>query len=111
MGSFLSPLGSLQYSLLFIVLASFPREEVGSLEARISEAKDRYQKMVLSAKDGSKTMSALPLFQVNDKFVLSQDEAWYTLSIEVQVPIDTVLLQVAVLHVTSLRLTLGHIIL
>ena len=33
-------------------------------------------------------------FPVNDKFVLNQDEAWYTLLIETQVPIDTVLLQV-----------------
>ena len=33
-------------------------------------------------------------FPVNDKFVLNQDEAWYTLLIETQIPIDTVLLQV-----------------
>ena len=39
-------------------------------------------------------MSALPAFQVNDKFSLNQDEAWYTLSIELQSPIDMVVLQV-----------------
>ena len=33
-------------------------------------------------------------FPINDKFVLNQDEAWYTLLIETHVPIDTVLLQV-----------------
>ena len=49
---------------------------------------------MFSAKDSSKTMSALPQFLVNDKFVLNQDEAWYTLSIELQVPIDTIMLQV-----------------
>jgi Bardet-Biedl syndrome 7 protein len=38
-------------------------------------------------------VSALPAFQVNDKFSLNQDEAWYTLSIELQCPIDMVVLQ------------------
>ena len=54
----------------------------------------RYQHTVFSAKDSSKTMSALPQFPVNNKFVLNQDEAWYTLSIELQVPIDFIMLQV-----------------
>ena len=49
---------------------------------------------MFTAKDSSKTISALPQFPVNDKFVLNQDEAWYTLSIELQVPIDVILLQV-----------------
>ena len=65
-----------------------------SLEARVSQAKERYQSTVYSAKDSRETLSALPQFPVNDKFVLNQDEAWYTLSIELQVPIDTVMLQV-----------------
>ena len=65
-----------------------------SLEARVSQAKERYQNTVYSAKDSRETLSALPQFPVNDKFVLNQDEAWYTLSIELQVPIDTVMLQV-----------------
>ena len=43
---------------------------------------------------GSGAVSALPAFQVNDKFSLNQDEAWYTLSIELQSPIDMVVLQV-----------------
>ena len=62
----------------------------------MSLAKERYQHTVFSAKDGSKTVSALPMFPINDKFVLNQDEAWYTLSIELQVPIDTIMLQVGV---------------
>ena len=66
-----------------------------SLEARVSQAKERYQDTVYSAKDSRETLSALPQFPVNDKFVLNQDEAWYTLSIELQVPIDTVMLQVS----------------
>ena len=43
-------------------------------------------------------MSALPQFPVNNKFVLNQDEAWYTLSIELQVPIDFIMLQVLDFH-------------
>ena len=39
-------------------------------------------------------MSALPRFSVNDKFTLNRDDASYTLSIEVQLPIDNILLQV-----------------
>ena len=66
-----------------------------SLEARVSQAKERYQDTVYSAKDSREMLSALPQFPVNDKFVLNQDEAWYTLSIELQVPIDTVMLQVS----------------
>ena len=69
------------------------RDEISSLETKISEAKERYQHTVFSAKDSSKTMSALPSFPINDQFVLNQDEAWYTLSIELQVPIDTIMLQ------------------
>ena len=33
-------------------------------------------------------------FEINDRFTLNQDEAWYTLAIETQMPLDTVMLQV-----------------
>ena len=79
-----------------IILLCYRRKEISSLESKISEAKERYQHTVFSAKDSSKTMSALPQFPINDKFVLNQDEAWYTLSVELQVPIDTIMLQVHV---------------
>ena len=49
----------------------------------------------LSLQKGSDALSALPQFLINDKFVLNQDEAWYTLSIELQTPIDMVVLQVS----------------
>jgi len=39
-------------------------------------------------------LSAMPQFAINDKFALNRDDASYTLSIEVQIPIDNVLLQV-----------------
>ena len=75
--------------------SSLPRQEIETLETRVSQAKERYQQTIYSAKDGKDTLSALPQFPVNDKFVLNQDEAWYTLSIEIQLPIDTVVLQVS----------------
>ena len=59
------------------------RQEVGKLEGQLSSARDQYLSMVQSATDSSFT--AVPEFAVNDKFVLNQDEAWYTLSIETQV--------------------------
>ena len=40
------------------------------------------------------TLASVPLLQVNDKFQLNQDEACYTLSIETEVPLDLVMLQV-----------------
>ena len=39
-------------------------------------------------------ISAVPHFNINDKFLLNQEDASYTLSLEVQMAIDNVLLQV-----------------
>jgi Bardet-Biedl syndrome 7 protein len=69
------------------------RKEVESLEVKVGVAKEQYQETVAAAQTGSDAVSALPAFQVNDKFSLNQDEAWYTLSIELQCPIDMVVLQ------------------
>ena len=41
----------------------------------------------------TKAISAVPYFNINDRFSLNRDDASYTLSIEVQVAIDNVLLQ------------------
>lgn len=43
--------------------------------------------------DDGTGLSAVPVFAVNDRFVLSKEEAAYTLSIELIVPIDYILLQ------------------
>ncbi|XP_064405547.1 Bardet-Biedl syndrome 7 protein homolog [Halichondria panicea] len=69
------------------------KEEVSSLEGKVHEAKERYQETVFSARETTQTLSALPQFPINDKFTLNQDEAWYTLAIEIQAPIETVMLQ------------------
>ena len=56
-------------------------------------AKEQYHH-TLSSATSTDTLSALPQFALNDKFVLNQDECWYTLSIELQVCIECVVLQV-----------------
>ena len=71
------------------------RDEVKTLDGKLESAKQRYQNTLNHAQKDSHVMSALPLFEVNDKFLLNQDEAWYTLSIEIQVPIDNIMLQVS----------------
>ncbi len=84
------------------------RQEIASLESKVSTAKERYQETIYSAKESQGTLSALPAFDVNDKFVLNQDEAWYTLSIEIQVPLETVVLQVYPFILTYAS-TEGHV--
>ena len=59
--------------------------------------RDRYQQQAQS----KKAISAVPLFNVNDKFVLNKEDASYTLSLEVQMPIDNVLLQVCSIFMLS----------
>lgn len=39
-------------------------------------------------------LSAVPIFPINDRFVLSAADAAYLLSVELMVPIDYILLQV-----------------
>lgn len=59
-------------------------------------AKESFLRTVDEARESSaNTAAVLPTFEVNDRFLLNQDEAWYTLSIEIQVPLDVVLLQVS----------------
>lgn len=68
------------------------------MDTKLTQAKQRYQHSLSLAQKDSSQLSALPHFEVHDSFLLNQDEAWYTLSIEIQVPIDHVMLQVCSLH-------------
>ncbi len=73
------------------------RDELKTLETKLTQAKQRYQHTLSQAQaqgESSDAVSALPHFEVHDRFLLNQDEAWYTLSIEIQVPIDHIMLQV-----------------
>jgi len=60
------------------------------LSDRLQVERDRYQ---VTSQDES-AISAMPQFSINDKFILNQEDASYVLSLEVQSPIDYVLLQV-----------------
>ena len=71
------------------------REEVVNLETKLGKAKESFVQTLDQARDKSDgTLAAVPMFQVNDKFLLNQDEAWYTLSIETQACLDMIVLQV-----------------
>ncbi|XP_063422998.1 Bardet-Biedl syndrome 7 protein homolog isoform X3 [Mytilus trossulus] len=65
------------------------RQELDNLQVKVSTEREKYQQSA-----GSKTaISAVPGFNINDKFVLNREDASYTLSLELQLPIDNVLLQ------------------
>lgn len=65
------------------------RLEIETLQQKVLKEREKYQFTAHSAN----ALSAIPQFAINDKFALNRDDASYTLSIEVQVPIDNVLLQ------------------
>jgi len=71
------------------------------LTDRLQVERNRYQ--VTSQNDSA--ISAMPHFSINDKFILNQEDASYTLSLEVQSPIDYVLLQVCccLVHLCSVQ--------
>ena len=66
------------------------RTELDSLQNKVSSEREKYQQSAYS----KTAVSAIPLFDINDKFVLNREDASYTLSLELQMPIDNVLLQV-----------------
>jgi Bardet-Biedl syndrome 7 protein len=63
--------------------------EIDELQKKVSVERDNYQNSAHS----TSAVSAVPHFAINDRFQLSQEDASYTLSIEVQMPMDTILLQ------------------
>eukprot|EP00095_Tigriopus_kingsejongensis_P011869 maker-scaffold180_size281610-snap-gene-0.36 protein:Tk11869 transcript:maker-scaffold180_size281610-snap-gene-0.36-mRNA-1 annotation:"bardet-biedl syndrome 7 protein homolog" len=68
------------------------REEIDSLQMQVTYERDRYQ--ATAAQDKATAMvSAIPRLDVNDRFTLSQADASYNLSLEVQTAIDNILLQ------------------
>lgn len=65
------------------------KTEIDSLQARVLQEREKYHFAAMN----DKAISAVPHFDVNDKFTLNRDDASYTLSIEVKAAIDNVLLQ------------------
>ena len=83
---------------LFSMITPFIRQEIEDLQKKVVNERERYQ-VTAQTKNA---ISAVPHFSVNDKFVLNREDASYMLSLEVQMAIDNVLLQVGLLE-TSLR--------
>ncbi|XP_056296172.1 Bardet-Biedl syndrome 7 protein [Pseudoliparis swirei] len=65
------------------------RAELEQLQVKVLQGREQYQQTSQS----STAVSAVPVFSINDKFTLSQDDASYSLTLEVQTPIDNLLLQ------------------
>nr|KAG5699637.1 hypothetical protein BaRGS_005085 [Batillaria attramentaria] len=65
------------------------KSELDNLQQKVSTEREKYQQSAYS----KTAVSAIPLFNINDKFVLNREDASYTLSLELQMPIDNVLLQ------------------
>lgn len=74
------------------------RSELEQLQVKVLQGREQYQQTSQS----STAVSAVPVFSINDKFTLCQDDASYTLMLEVQTAIDNLLLQVCSLN-KSLR--------
>ncbi|XP_006629230.1 Bardet-Biedl syndrome 7 protein isoform X1 [Lepisosteus oculatus] len=65
------------------------RAELEQLQIKVLQEREKYQQ----SSQSSKAVSAVPVFSINDKFTLCQDDASYSLTLEVQTAIDNVLLQ------------------
>ena len=71
------------------------------LQQKVTDEREKYQQTAYS----KTAVSAVPIFPINDKFVLNREDASYTLSLELQTPIDNILLQVC--KITSKMVTAG----
>ncbi|KAI1883698.1 hypothetical protein AGOR_G00234230 [Albula goreensis] len=65
------------------------RAELEQLQLKVLQEREKYQQTSQS----STALSAVPVFSVNDKLTLCQDDASYSLTLEVQTAIDNLLLQ------------------
>ncbi|XP_072112203.1 Bardet-Biedl syndrome 7 protein isoform X1 [Mobula birostris] len=65
------------------------RVELDQLQLKVLQEREKYHQSAHS----SGAVSAMPVFNVNDKFILNCDDASYSLTLEVQTAIDNVLLQ------------------
>ncbi|KAA0709574.1 Bardet-Biedl syndrome 7 protein -like protein BBS2-like protein 1 [Triplophysa tibetana] len=65
------------------------RGELEQLQLKVLQGREKYQQ----SSQSSTAVSAVPVFSINDKFTLCQDDASYSLTLEVQTAIDNLLLQ------------------
>ncbi|XP_041358571.1 Bardet-Biedl syndrome 7 protein homolog isoform X2 [Gigantopelta aegis] len=65
------------------------QQELDDLQKKVVDEREKYQQSAFS----NNAVSAVPCFNIKDKFVLNREDASYTMSLELQMPIDNVLLQ------------------
>ncbi|XP_028315349.1 BBSome complex member BBS7 [Gouania willdenowi] len=65
------------------------RAELDQLQIKVLQGREQYQQ----SSQSNTAVSAVPVFSINDKFTLCQDNASYSLTLEVQTAIDNLLLQ------------------
>ncbi|PWA18628.1 hypothetical protein CCH79_00005567, partial [Gambusia affinis] len=63
--------------------------ELEQLQVKVLQGREQYQQ----SSQSSTAVSAVPVFSINDKFTLCQDDASYSLTLEVPTAIDNLLLQ------------------
>ena len=73
---------------MFFAVYNF-RQELEEMQRKVLQEREKYHYAAMN----TKAISAVPQFNINDRFSLNKDDASYTLSIEVQIAIDNVLLQ------------------
>lgn len=65
------------------------RAELEQLQVKVMQGREKYQQ----SSQSSTAVSAVPVFSINDRFTLCQEDASYSLTLEVQTAIDNLLLQ------------------
>lgn len=83
----------LKYFIIFY-FKLFYRNELEILEDQIQKRKEKLQEKGQKASAQNEMLHIVEPFTINDKFSLRNDLACYTLSLELTIPIDFVLLQV-----------------
>ncbi|KAI5104865.1 Bardet-Biedl syndrome 7 protein, partial [Silurus meridionalis] len=65
------------------------RAELEQLQVKVMQGREKYQQ----SSQSTTAVSAVPFFSINDRFNLCQEDASYSLTLEVQTAIDNLLLQ------------------
>uniref|UniRef100_A0A7E4UX88 BBS2_C domain-containing protein n=1 Tax=Panagrellus redivivus TaxID=6233 RepID=A0A7E4UX88_PANRE len=65
------------------------RNELDEIEMKVREERERYEDQTQSKPD---TMTTIPPFSVNDRFILDKESMCYLLSIELVIPIEYIVL-------------------
>lgn len=68
------------------------RTELEELELKVREERERYEE---STHGNPNSLTMIPPFSINDRFVLDRETSCYLLAIELVIPIEYIVLQVS----------------